>query len=52
MEILIAFQSDDVYLEAQIQNITPGPIFMERVSLEASPMYFSKELNTVSTKEK
>ncbi|KAK3591158.1 hypothetical protein CHS0354_029005 [Potamilus streckersoni] len=39
-------ESDDVYLEAQIQNITQGPIYMDHVSLEASPQYQARELNT------
>ncbi|XP_041356918.1 trafficking protein particle complex subunit 13-like isoform X1 [Gigantopelta aegis] len=41
------FISDDVYLEAQIQNITPGPIYMEQVSLDPSPQYTSKQLNSM-----
>lgn len=36
---------DEVYLEAQIQNITPGPIFMERVMLEPCEQYTVKQLN-------
>ncbi|XP_046361580.1 trafficking protein particle complex subunit 13-like isoform X3 [Haliotis rufescens] len=40
--------SDEVYLEAQIQNITPGPIYMDHVSLEPSPQYHVKELNSVT----
>ncbi|XP_076440909.1 trafficking protein particle complex subunit 13-like isoform X1 [Babylonia areolata] len=44
-------ETDEVYLEAQIQNITPGPIYMERVSLEPSPQYLAKELNTSDGKE-
>ena len=33
------FQSDEVYLEAQIQNVTPAAICMETVSLEPSPLF-------------
>ena len=44
-------QTDEVYLEAQIQNITPGPIYMERVSLEPSAHYWARELNTPEGKE-
>ncbi|XP_070196240.1 trafficking protein particle complex subunit 13-like [Littorina saxatilis] len=44
-------ETDEVYLEAQIQNITPGPIYMERVSLEPSNQYTAKELNTPEGKE-
>jgi len=38
-------QSDDVYLEAQIQNITPSPIYLDRVSLEPSSKYNVTPLN-------
>jgi len=37
--------SDDVYLEAQIQNTTFQPIHMEKVTLEASNLYEAVELN-------
>uniref|UniRef100_H3B2R8 Trafficking protein particle complex subunit 13 n=1 Tax=Latimeria chalumnae TaxID=7897 RepID=H3B2R8_LATCH len=39
--------TDEVFLEAQIQNITTSPMFMEKVSLEPSIMYNVTELNTV-----
>uniref|UniRef100_A0A3Q2ZIB1 Trafficking protein particle complex subunit 13 n=1 Tax=Hippocampus comes TaxID=109280 RepID=A0A3Q2ZIB1_HIPCM len=42
------FQTDEVFLEAQIQNITTSPMFMEKVSLEPSMMYNVTELNTVT----
>uniref|UniRef100_A0A8D3AK48 Trafficking protein particle complex subunit 13 n=1 Tax=Scophthalmus maximus TaxID=52904 RepID=A0A8D3AK48_SCOMX len=32
-------ETDEVFLEAQIQNITTSPMFMEKVSLEPSMMY-------------
>uniref|UniRef100_A0A7D9NKA0 Trafficking protein particle complex subunit 13 n=1 Tax=Xenopus tropicalis TaxID=8364 RepID=A0A7D9NKA0_XENTR len=41
--------TDEVFLEAQIQNITTSPMFMEKVSLEPSIMYNVSELNTVIT---
>ncbi|XP_054253529.1 trafficking protein particle complex subunit 13-like [Indicator indicator] len=41
--------TDEVFLEAQIQNITTSPMFMEKVSLEPSMMYSVAELNTVDT---
>uniref|UniRef100_A0A8D3CB70 Trafficking protein particle complex subunit 13 n=1 Tax=Scophthalmus maximus TaxID=52904 RepID=A0A8D3CB70_SCOMX len=41
-------ETDEVFLEAQIQNITTSPMFMEKVSLEPSMMYNVTELNTVS----
>uniref|UniRef100_A0A673HFD1 Trafficking protein particle complex subunit 13-like n=1 Tax=Sinocyclocheilus rhinocerous TaxID=307959 RepID=A0A673HFD1_9TELE len=43
------FQTDEVFLEAQIQNITTSPMFMEKVSLEPSMMYNVTELNNVSS---
>lgn len=39
------FQSDDVFLEAQIQNTTQVPMTLERVSLEPSELYTCRELN-------
>lgn len=32
-------------MEAQIQNITPGPIFLEKVNLEPSTKYTVRDLN-------
>lgn len=32
-------ESDDVYLEAQVQNITAVPICIEKVALEASHLF-------------
>ncbi|CAK1580271.1 unnamed protein product [Parnassius mnemosyne] len=40
-------ESDDVFLEAQIQNITSGPITLEQVSLESSQHFSVKSLNDV-----
>ncbi|XP_056397478.1 trafficking protein particle complex subunit 13 isoform X4 [Hyla sarda] len=40
-------ETDEVFLEAQIQNITTSPMFMEKVSLEPSIMYNVSELNSV-----
>ncbi|XP_005366687.1 trafficking protein particle complex subunit 13 [Microtus ochrogaster] len=40
--------TDEVFLEAQIQNITTSPMFMEKVSLEPSIMYNVTELNSVT----
>uniref|UniRef100_A0AAY4DK31 Trafficking protein particle complex subunit 13 n=1 Tax=Denticeps clupeoides TaxID=299321 RepID=A0AAY4DK31_9TELE len=45
------FQTDEVFLEAQIQNITTSPMFMEKVSLEPSLMYSVTELNMVTSEE-
>lgn len=44
-------ETDEVFLEAQIQNITTSPMFMEKVSLEPSLMYNVTELNSVSQAE-
>ncbi|XP_063520925.1 trafficking protein particle complex subunit 13 isoform X7 [Pongo pygmaeus] len=41
-------ETDEVFLEAQIQNMTTSPMFMEKVSLEPSIMYNVTELNSVS----
>ena len=38
-------QSDEVYLEAGVQNITSGPIYLERVELEPSD-FFSGMINS------
>ncbi|XP_063364243.1 trafficking protein particle complex subunit 13 [Cydia amplana] len=38
-------ESDDVYLEAQVQNITSGPITLDQVSLESSQQFTVKSLN-------
>ncbi|XP_076619714.1 trafficking protein particle complex subunit 13 [Colletes latitarsis] len=39
-------ESDEVYLEAQIQNLTAGPICLEKVSLESSNLFSVSTLNT------
>lgn len=41
-------ESDEVYLEAQIQNITQSPMCIEKVSLEPAPEYTVSELNQLS----
>ncbi|XP_037078208.1 trafficking protein particle complex subunit 13-like isoform X2 [Pollicipes pollicipes] len=41
-------ESDEVYLEAQIQNVTPAAMCMEGVSLEPSPLFDATDLNGVS----
>ncbi|KAF5275182.1 hypothetical protein FQR65_LT04214 [Abscondita terminalis] len=38
-------ESDDVYLEAQVQNITSGPISLEKVALDASHLFNVTSLN-------
>lgn len=32
-------ENDDIYLEAQVQNITVGPICLEKVALDASQLF-------------
>ncbi|XP_015599656.1 trafficking protein particle complex subunit 13 isoform X2 [Cephus cinctus] len=39
-------ESDEVYLEAQIQNLTAGPICLEKVALESSTLFTVTTLNT------
>lgn len=41
-------ESDDVYLEAQVQNITSGPIVLEQVSLESSQQFTVNSLNEIT----
>lgn len=35
-------ENDDVYLEAQVQNITAGTICLEKVALDASHLFKGK----------
>lgn len=35
-------ENDDVYLEAQVQNLTTGPISLEKVDLDASHLFNGK----------
>ncbi|XP_063226118.1 trafficking protein particle complex subunit 13 [Bacillus rossius redtenbacheri] len=44
-------ESDEVYLEAQVQNITTGPICLEKVSLESSHLFKVTSLNATSADE-
>lgn len=37
-------ENDEAYLEAQIQNLTAGPICLEKVSLESSHLFTGKLL--------
>lgn len=39
-------ESDEVYLEAQLQNITSSPMCLEKVVLEPSVHFTSRQLNT------
>ena len=42
-------ESDKVFLEAQVQNLTAGPICLEKVALDPSPIFEVEQLNTVQT---
>ncbi|PSN39245.1 Trafficking protein particle complex subunit 13 [Blattella germanica] len=44
-QVLKPLDSDEVYLEAQVQNITTGPICLEKVSLESSHLFTVTALN-------
>lgn len=44
-------ETDEVYLEAQIQNITAGPICLESVELQNTDEYTVTSLNTLPTGE-
>lgn len=44
-------ETDEVYLEAQIQNITAGPICLESVELQNTDQYIVTSLNTLPTGE-
>lgn len=44
-------ETDEVYLEAQIQNITAGPICLESVELQNTDKYSVTSLNTLSNGE-
>lgn len=35
-------ENDEVYIEAQIQNLTAGPICLEKVALESSHLFTGK----------
>lgn len=41
-------ESGDIYLEAQVHNITSGPIIFEQVSLESSQQFTVSSLNEVN----
>uniref|UniRef100_T1HZI1 Uncharacterized protein n=2 Tax=Rhodnius TaxID=13248 RepID=T1HZI1_RHOPR len=43
---LYTAESNEVYLEAQVQNITSGSLILEKVSLETSELFRVAELNT------
>lgn len=44
-------ETDEIFLEAQIQNITAGPICLEKVELESSELYSVNSLNLLPNGE-
>lgn len=44
-------EMDEIYLEAQIQNITTGPFCLEKVELDSSDQYTVTSLNTLPNGE-
>ncbi|KJE92725.1 hypothetical protein CAOG_03639 [Capsaspora owczarzaki ATCC 30864] len=40
---------DDIFLEAQVQNITPAPMYIEAVKFEAMPQFDFQDLNVLSS---
>lgn len=45
-------QDDEVFLEAQVQNITSSPMVMESVKLEPSSAYTVTDLNLIPVDHK
>ena len=45
-------QDDEVFLEAQVQNITSSPMVMESVKLEPSSAYTVTDLNVFPVDQK
>lgn len=46
------FKDDEVFLEAQVQNITSSPMVMESVQLEPSAVYTVTDLNFIPADQK
>ncbi|XP_051858385.1 probable trafficking protein particle complex subunit 13 homolog [Drosophila albomicans] len=44
-------EMDEIYLEAQIQNVTTGPFCLEKVELDSSEQYTVTSLNTLPNGE-
>ena len=44
-------QSDEVFLEAQVQNVTSGPLCLEKVTLDPSQLFEVTALNEVEVAE-
>lgn len=40
-------ESDEVFLEAQVQNVTSGPLCLEQVLLDPSPLFKVSAMNTL-----
>lgn len=46
------WKDDEVFLEAQVQNITSSPMVMESVQLEPSAVYTVTDLNFIPADQK
>ena len=46
------YKDDEVFLEAQVQNITSSPMVMESVQLEPSAVYTVTDLNFMPADQK
>lgn len=46
------WKDDEVFLEAQVQNITSSPMVMESVQLEPSAVYNVTDLNFIPADQK
>lgn len=46
------YKDDEVFLEAQVQNITSSPMVMESVQLEPSAVYTVTDLNFIPADQK
>ncbi|RDD43676.1 Trafficking protein particle complex subunit 13 [Trichoplax sp. H2] len=38
-------EDDEVYIEAQVENITPNPMYLDSVKLDPSPSYYLDDIN-------
>lgn len=50
-QIILYYQSDEVFLEAQVQNVTNGNLSLEKVLLEPSQLFGVTSLNNVQEED-
>ena len=50
-QFIIYYQSDEVFLEAQVQNVTNGNLSLEKVLLEPSQLFGVTSLNNVQEED-